>query len=447
MANHAHEGDLSQRMGEGQEPVVLEEQKPDPSRDHHQAQNEMYDANDSVGAQENQDLLQKEDGLTIRVSMRPEDSIEAMDRFEDEMEKVGDLIPATHGSARNPKEPKEPKESKRREKSATGRPNTGKKTSSHSKIHKDSASPTLGAEANSKAAALLKRGATVLPSALNKPETTKLNTKTRQVSDSSSASEKAPNTVKKRISSVHKAPFIPAKSTKPPTRSNFELPGEAVARKLKEAREERMKREEAEERVKKPAFKARPVRLSQAPVVRPTATSKARISIAKGEVPATSIVKTTAPRSTVTPRPSGAASSPPGQRLSTVSDNKRAAPASANTSARVTGRSSNAFNSSKISTAKPIAPSSIRQSVGGADAAQLRAKGKEVFNRGRVEQDERDRMRKEKEDAAKKARAEAAERGRVASREWAEKQKAKKMAEKKATPEMATGGETSASTA
>lgn len=44
-----------------------------------------------------------------------------------------------------------------------------------------------------------------------------------------------------------------------------------------------------------------------------------------------------------------------------------------------------------------------------------------------MEQDERDRIKREKEEAAKKARAEAAERGRLASREWAERQRLKKM--------------------
>ena len=44
-----------------------------------------------------------------------------------------------------------------------------------------------------------------------------------------------------------------------------------------------------------------------------------------------------------------------------------------------------------------------------------------------MEQDERDRVKREKEEAAKKARAEAADRGRLASREWAERQRLKKM--------------------
>lgn len=62
-----------------------------------------------------------------------------------------------------------------------------------------------------------------------------------------------------------------------------------------------------------------------------------------------------------------------------------------------------------------------------AELAQQKMRGKEVFNRVRVEQDERDRIKREKEEAAKRARAEAAERGRLASREWAERQRLKKM--------------------
>ena len=54
-----------------------------------------------------------------------------------------------------------------------------------------------------------------------------------------------------------------------------------------------------------------------------------------------------------------------------------------------------------------------------------------MFNRNRVGLDERERARKEKEEAARKARAEAAERGRIASREWAEKQRMKKVAMEK----------------
>lgn len=55
------------------------------------------------------------------------------------------------------------------------------------------------------------------------------------------------------------------------------------------------------------------------------------------------------------------------------------------------------------------------------------ATGKEVFNRGKLAEEDLQKQKREKEAAAKKARAEAAERGRLASREWAEKQRVRKL--------------------
>jgi hypothetical protein len=49
-----------------------------------------------------------------------------------------------------------------------------------------------------------------------------------------------------------------------------------------------------------------------------------------------------------------------------------------------------------------------------------------VFSRGKLAEEDLLKQRREKEEAAKKARLEAAERGRLASREWAEKQKKRK---------------------
>ncbi|KAL9026917.1 MAG: hypothetical protein Q9196_004489 [Gyalolechia fulgens] len=369
--------------------------------------------------------MQDEHRCSVKAAMRPEDSIEAMDKFEDEIEKVDDLIPAANGSDQSPKE-----SGRRGKTTAASKPRpSSSKNSNAVKLRKSSVSGM-----NPKAAALLAKGAAVHPSALAEPDVTNVDSKNRQVSGGSSASGKASTAAKKRISSVHKAPFVPAKSTKPPTRSNFELPGEAVARKLREAREERMKRDEEGE-PKKAAFKARPIRLSQAPIVKPTATSRARISMAKGEIPAPSAVQEATLKPKMTPRPSAVSAASAGKRLSTLSVSKRSDPAPANSSARVTRGLRNGSANAQAATAKPTAQNIVRQSIGNPDAAQLIAKGKEVFNRGKVEQDERDRMRKDKEEAAKKARAEAAERGRIASREWAEKQKAKKMAEKKANSE------------
>lgn len=48
---------------------------------------------------------------------------------------------------------------------------------------------------------------------------------------------------------------------------------------------------------------------------------------------------------------------------------------------------------------------------------------KDVFNRGRVDLEDQQKMLREKAEALKKARVEAAERGRLASQAWAAKKK------------------------
>lgn len=364
-----------------------------------------------------------------RLATRPEDSIEAIDKFEEEIEIVSELIPAVKKQGQSPKE-----KGKRDDKGlATNEVRDGPP----SKRSKSVVDPTVAPQA--------KKGSPGFVTANSKTKHTKTDPKTRTVSNSSSTSENSTSVAaKKRVSSVHKAPFVPTKSTKPPTRASFELPGEAVARKLKEAREERMKREEEEKDIpKKTTFKARPVRLSQAPVVKATATSRARISMAKGETPvAVSTTKNATPTTSSSSRPAGVANRNAGKRLSTLSVNKRLAPTPANTSARLSrGNATNLPNDREITKSRLSIQPSVRQSISASDAAQMKAKGKSIFNRGRIEHDELEQMKKAKEEAARKARAEAAERGRIASREWAEKQKAKKVAAKKGSAEATVGGE------
>ena len=365
----------------------------------------------------------------IRVSMRPEDSIEAIDRFEEEMEKVGDLIPTVKKRGQSPNELKRSENNVINKRTSSKRPSaTHTRNGLTSRRVTPVVTSKLAAPANQKDTA-----------SVPKTNITKVDLKNRKVSDSSSTSENNTSiAVKKRVSSVHKAPFVPAKSTKPPTRASFELPGEAVARKLKEAREQRMEREEEEKATsQKPTFKARPVRISQAPLVKPTATSRARISMAKGENPAaTSMTKSATPKPNPICGPGAAPKESAGKRLSTLSVNKRSAPTSANISARINSDpSTTASNGHQVPKSRLSVRPSVRQSVTAADAAQMKAKGKSIFNRGRVEHDELQQMKKDKEEAAKKARAEAAERGRIASREWAEKQRTKKLAASKGSPE------------
>jgi hypothetical protein len=202
------------------------------------------------------------------------------------------------------------------------------------------------------------------------------------------------------VSASHVAPVV--KSSKPPTKPSFQLPGEAVAAKLKAQREERMKAEKEEEEKKereKTAFKARPVpRKSSAPVtVRQTSASRARESLMTG----------------------GGLTKENGAPGATSLAAKRMSSApTAAAAKRVSVAPSTVTNPKRMSTIAPKAP---------IDAAAQRVKGREVYNRDKKEKEALDLERREKEEAAKKARAEAAERGRIASREWAERQKRKLM--------------------
>jgi hypothetical protein len=72
---------------------------------------------------------------------------------------------------------------------------------------------------------------------------------------------------------------------------------------------------------------------------------------------------------------------------------------------------------------------STQRTLSVAEAQQQKQRGKEVYNRGHKSQDEVEKEKREREAAAKKSRRQAAERGRQASREWAERQRAKKAAE------------------
>ena len=223
-----------------------------------------------------------------------------------------------------------------------------------------------------------------------------------------------PHSRPRPVSLSFPTPPPPPKSRKAPTQSAFQLPGEAVAAKLKAAREERLKKEAEAPVEKKPAFKARPVpaTLKQAPSVRQTNASQARQSLMNGGKPAgaTSMHKRaqSAVTASTTTKPRVSSLQPPTDSLTVA---KRPSNALAN------------IGKPRSSIAPAPAPG---QRV--ASAGKGTVKGKEVFNRAAAAKGAAEREKREKEEAAKKARAAAAERGRQLSREWAEKQKAKKMA-------------------
>lgn len=251
-----------------------------------------------------------------------------------------------------------------------------------------------------------------------------------------------PHSKPRPMSMQFKPPPPPARSTKAPTTSTFQLPGEAVAAKLKAAKEARMQKD-AEDHKKK-SFKARPApSMGKTPTVRQTSTSKARESLMNGK-PLASSVGPKRPASVATFRPTTsikpAASAKPAVSSKTAAISRSSTSrVSAAQSRPKTGLAHSARPSSVMGTLtnqprprtsltpKPNPPgtTSSRPSFSSAQTSGT-AKAKVVFARTGVAKPSAEKEKREREEAAKKARADAAERSRLLSREWAEKQRAKK---------------------
>jgi hypothetical protein len=203
------------------------------------------------------------------------------------------------------------------------------------------------------------------------------------------------------------------KSTKPPTRPTFVLPGEAVSQRKREAQEAKLRAQEEEDR-KRREFKARPIRNSILPdfVPRETVASLARRSKIGVE----------------------------GMDLGDFAGSKRGSlivgahrpslsqATMANTSAPRTKAPVPVRKPSPTTYGPSMSGKALQRSVSVTDVQVQRQRAKEIYNRDNKMAEDIEREKREREAAAKRAREEAAERGRQASREWAEKQLAKKMA-------------------
>lgn len=365
---------------------------------------------------------------------RIEDSVEAIDALEDAIEQVGDALPMVQDSESPvktkkvkpvPSEPADPSASgpwkaalaqKQTKATVPAKTPAAKKTTTVTRtqisVAKTMARP-VQKPVQSRTRVSIRTTAVTAKAPSPKPTDSK-----RSAAIATAVTAEPPAAKKRPVSATLKAPFQPSKSTKPPTRPTFELPGEAISRKLKEQREERLKHEE-EEKQKKREFKARPVRLSHAPAVKPTAASKARASLLHQE-PGTGS-NDHAPKIKALGRVSSIGSDKGPRRESVLSVAKRPA---ATTSVPRGPSFAGSTISRNPSTTGPVAKAAVTS----AEVAQQKMRAREIFGRDRQEKGERERIRKDKEEAAKKARAEAAERGRQASREWAEKQKVKKAA-------------------
>ena len=266
-----------------------------------------------------------------------------------------------------------------------------------------------------------------------------------RIRSSSSTAKTVDYLASRRPSITLKFPTPPSapKNVKPHVVPEFRLPSDALAAKFRAQREERLRKEKEEEAARR-VFKARPVPKSLGATTgsayvgpRPTAATKARENLmreAKADVPLggkdgqtqqstrrSGLVDATSSTASLDKRRSMIIASAQNekrsaQRVSSIT------PLQSQTASR---RNSAIGSSSHVS--GPVKKPSVAAVP---DAAALRAKGREVFNRDRLAKEETDRERRAKEEAARKARAEAAERGRQASREWAEKQKQKMLADK-----------------
>ena len=392
---------------------------------------------------------------------RIEDSVEAIDAFEEEMEKIRELMP-TISDTMSPRTTKTPKKDPANIAVSKFKSSRAEKSTKIKAVAATARSVSEGVGQRNRQHSL--RGGEVSAKA------------SEDVKDS--ASKQAPPTAEKRVSSIHKAPFQPVKSTKPPTRPIFELPGDAVARKLKDKREERRRNENEGERKKlevksvlKPVkstkpltrpsfelpgdavarklkeqrgnrlkeqeadaepirkiFKARPVRASQAPVVKLNATSKARMSLARESTEGENIYNCASSIRLASKQPASVSLGDANRRLSTLSVAKRTHAPVDDPSARIIRGPSRGATSSRLSI------SAATQCVTrNGNSAHQSIRGREIFERNKTATEELARLRKEKEEASKKARVEAAERGRLASRQWAEKQKERKISTEKWT--------------
>jgi hypothetical protein len=275
-------------------------------------------------------------------------------------------------------------------------------------------------------------------------------------------SAKAPVKAKRPVSLL--PPKEPAKSTKPPTRPTFQLPGEAVAQKLKEKREARLaQRESSEDSFHTARVVSGPKIKSTKPPTRPTfvlpgeAVSQRKREAQEAKLRAqeeeerkrrefkakpirNSILPDFVPRETVASLARRSKIGVEGMDLGDFAGSKRGSlivgghrpslsqATMANTSAPRTKAPVPVRKPSPTTYGPSMSGKALQRSVSVTDVQVQRQRAKEIYNRDNKMAEDIEREKREREAAAKRAREEAAERGRQASREWAEKQLAKKMA-------------------
>ncbi|KAJ9165003.1 hypothetical protein NKR19_g756 [Coniochaeta hoffmannii] len=387
-------------------------------------------------------------------SSRIEDSVEALDKLEEQIEAMNSLTQlervvstqAPKGPAANLQsstaakrtQPNAAKQGARSVASTVGdKPAGGRATVRHSIAVAPSkqVEKTVAAQAGaSKRLSAVSRPASLAPPKplvrSSKPPTVstfKLSSEetTRRLKEKTLARQSMSMPPPARNPSRTASPAKPntATSTKPATRP-FELPSAEITRRKQEEREAKLKAEQEEER-KRRQFKARPVPASVVAggtFPRHTAASRARLSLKAS----TAAEAAAATASTATPSTT--------KRHSTMGPGMSSRPSitgSTATSSASRGRASSTLSPSTagLSRATSTSAGSVRgSSVSAEEMREQKMRGKEIFKRESSFVSEKERERRSREEAAKRAREEAAERSKMAAKQWAAKQKARRAA-------------------
>ena len=417
-----------------------------------------------------------------RRTSRIEDSVEAMDALEDAIEEISIKLPQIeHLEVESPiklrqSPPKTLPPSARKTaitaKGVAKTPKSASKSPIKSKPVQLKPAPPRTTSGRVSTVKPVAKGPTITKSTTRPsvvPKATNDTEGPKMMSFSNSPLKQHPNHVKRVTSgplSTSRPGFLPAKSSKPPTKSTFILPGEAVSAKFKAQREERAKKaEEEKNNANKSTFKARPVptmtgrpsvapRENKASLARKSSAltapgsedkentaPKARPSIAASANTRALDVKKVRPeaaavRANSSVRRTAASTSPPIARKPVASTRLSIPPKPAPkpvtrpsmaprvASLAVKDSSCIGLTIPKSTTALVSASASRSSEFGGRPNVKL--SGKEIYSRGRNQREAEEKEKRELEESKRKARAEAAEKGRVASREWAERQQMKK---------------------
>jgi hypothetical protein len=415
-----------------------------------------------------------------------QDPIEAIDALEDAIEEIGKMLPKL--------EPISPEKPARKATPARSPPTAAKRASRvlTSKTHPSLTAATEPAKPNlsrtrstnqKPTSSLLK---TTQTSALSRSTSVRATPPSKPTVPPNTAAKRKPTVspqktddgpkqtskpvdylaLKRRpISMQFPPPPQPIKSSKPPTKPTFSLPGDAITSRKKAQLEEKQKREQ-EELAKKREFKARPAPNQAKPrpasmIVRQTTSSRARLSIigdvsglggigdqdsstvsgGAGLKRSKTVTSATSRSSAMVGKSDKVSPANIAQKRTSTAINSKVATTDAfkrssiivpkrqstmlSTTQPTAAARSVSVSRTKNTSATPsvVSRATTKSTVSNEDAVLLKQKAREIYNRDRVDKENRERERREKEDAAKRARAEAAEKGRQASREWAEKQK------------------------